>query len=63
MECDFDLGKGLRNGVFSLTQFLLLGLRLYGFNLLSPLHSAENGGGSSHMDLPLWRVYFRPSES
>lgn len=45
MECDFDLGMGLRNGVFSLTQFLLLGLRLYGFNLLFSRHWAQNGSG------------------
>lgn len=42
MEWDFDLGRGLRNEIFSPTRFLLLGLRLYGFHLLSSFHSAAN---------------------
>lgn len=49
MQCDFDLGRGLGNGVFSLTQFLLLGP--YGFDAFSSLLSAPDGGGSSHMNL------------
>lgn len=48
MECDFDMGRGLTIGVLSLTQFLLPGIRLYGFNLLSSFCSAQNSNGSRH---------------
>lgn len=37
MECDFDLGMGLRNGVFSLTQFFsFLVLGFMGLIYFSP---------------------------
>lgn len=57
-ECEFDPCRGLKFGVFSLTQFLLCGLGLEGFNLPSSLHSAPNGHGSSCVDLPFGGFIF-----